>query len=360
MHYVIIVIIIIIAMGILGWLWEKFEDAVLGFIALAAVVGLFFLVRWLIKKGIMIILLRVASAIALAVFGCMALWEIIKYYKYAKANQKINKLIQTHIRSGELDHKQFKDVIRNNFDVDFYDPLFRELCDDSIIESADKQFLTKTEKLRLEAYNKAENEFVNAFKTLLADEVLSKKEILDHIANIEHIRKCFSNYLKNLDDRLNALYLSYYQDNEQKAKNEFTAFADESFITQKFSPWKQITENMGSRFQYAKTFIQEIEPFFSFCKDYYENMICSILSAKVKDAGAMVADELIDSITAEPVNNFFSDMERTESIEKCEQMLSKDITFEKTPINDKTCIGKFIFVNPAGGKNLIRHEIELN
>ena len=88
-------------------------------------------------------------------------------------------------------------------------------------------------------------------------------------------------------------------------------------------------------------------------------MIRPILSEKVKEAGAMMADDVMASIQRDPVNNYFSDMGILEGIEKCEQMLLLDKSFEKVVVNKKDCIGKYLFVNPAGGKNLIRREIEL-
>ena len=88
-------------------------------------------------------------------------------------------------------------------------------------------------------------------------------------------------------------------------------------------------------------------------------MIRPILSEKVKDAGAMMADEVMTSIQRDPVNNYFSDMGILEGIQRCEQMLLLDNSFEKAVVKKNDCVGKYIFVSPAGGENLIRREIEL-
>lgn len=86
-----------------------------------------------------------------------------------------------------------------------------------------------------------------------------------------------------------------------------------------------------------------------------EKAIQSIIVEIVKEAGAMKADEVIASVNYQPIADFFFGMSRSESITKCEKLLIKEKQFDQIPVDhDPLC--KYLFVNPDGGKNLIRKE----
>ena len=356
MIYIIIIIIVIALGSLLIHLLGGLLTIVIGVALLAAAICL---IVWVIKIGILIYILRVVAVLGLIFFGLLFLSELYLYIKYAKIKKDFDDLLDEYVKRGEFDHEKFKAEIKNKYSQKEIKEFFALVEDKEIDEAADKFFLEKTGPFRREIHEKANNELVRFFKTVFNQRAIVKNEIPAMIDNWEKLKKAFTIDLADIDLRLDQLYMDYYRKYSQQAKNEFINFADESFITGKFFSFTEIKQQMADKFKYAGAYIQDVQDFINFSVKYYEDMIRPILSEKVKDAGAMMADEVMTSIQRDPVNNYFSDMGILEGIQRCEQMLLLDNSFEKAVVKKNDCVGKYIFVSPAGGENLIRREIEL-
>ena len=356
MIYIIIIIIVIAVGSLLIKLLGGLLAIIIGVALLAAAICL---IVWVVKIGILIYILRVVAVLGLILFGFLFLSELYLYIKYSKIKKDLDDLLEEYVKRGEFDHEKFTAEIKNKYSEKQIKEFFALVEDKEIDEAADKFFLEKTGPFRREIHEKANNELVRFFKTVFNQHAIVKKEIPSMIDNWDKLKKAFTIDLADINLRLDQLYMDYYRKYSQQAKNEFINFADESFITQKFCSFSDIRMQITDKLKYAGAYIQDVQEFINFSVKYYEDMIRPILSEKVKEAGAMMADDVMASIQRDPVNNYFSDMGILEGIEKCEQMLLLDKSFEKVVVNKKDCIGKYLFVNPAGGKNLIRREIEL-
>ena len=302
MIYIVIGIIIVLA---LPSLLDALGDVIAYIVGIALLGGGIYLIVkliiWLFSSGsiwdVLWTIVKIALVLLILIIAAVMIYSYLTNRTYAKAFPKLTAFINdAYYTRHLLNVNAFKAELNANFPSALYEDAFKEKTGKGFTEYAIEQFRQLTFEERKKQYYEAK----------------------------DAIRKVLS------------------------LKIERGEFVREDTLI----------DCIPNSYEYEKSFINFDMDFVKYCKKYYHNLVDRHILNTIRSVGAISPSEFVDVIVkGNPVSGYFDNWKKQEIEMYIEDVLNRRNDIEKVTLQNQN--DDILFVNPEGGLNLIKTEIEL-